>query len=409
MPVGFPDRELRRRWLYAALLCGVISVAKGLRSPNLWSATQAQINCQYGFVKRCLFGQTWHWLGIPVQHYAVFLLISAALFAGFIASLIMFIRNSKLAETQLGAAVVAVFSSSFALSYVTNLIGYLDIPLAILALAAAGASKRVRAPAIGGAALVGVLIHEDYLFVFLPVTLLPLILPALVNPNSPRRAAWPLTQASLIALGAVVLVIQLALAKPMSAAALAALRQHIAVSTDFPVREDFFQVFARSLRDNLRIMSGYARQRFWWDHQVLGVLAFFPTIAFMAPLAWKTLKTVGGLQRTCLLVVVSGAVLSPLLMNVLGWDIYRWQALVVINAFIAIGILSSSGLLDFQAIDRRSASGFLFLAGLLMLANMSTGLPLFDLDPVNTPPFAGVLDFSRALVNNHGAWPVPTH
>lgn len=386
-------------------MCGFLAVAKGLRLPSLWGATQAQSSCAFGIVKRCLYGQIWRWLGVPVNHYVVFAALSFWLLAAFLITLIWYARRMRLTASVEGAAVVALFASSFALTYLTSLVGYLDFPMAMLAIAAVASPPRWRLPAISAAALFGILLHELYFLVFLPVSLLSAILPALRDATSTRDALRRLAPSICVVLAAGALVVALAWGRPMDAASVAALKQQVTRSVDFPVDnfyfDEFFVAMCQSTLDNVRIMIGRASDPLYWVRQVLGALAFLPSVALAGWVAWKSAATAVPRAKLWLIAaVVTAAVLSPLLLNAFAWDLYRWQALVVLNAYVAMGVIAAQPHgLALATGDRRR---FLFLAFLLMLANMATATEFMSSQPANMFPFDRLLAPSEPMANHAG-------
>ena len=114
-----------------ALGLGAIAFCKGIREPNAWSYTQAQLDYSAGFMRRGLFGAALsHPLGLNLYgHFAVF---STALLLLLFAALALLAHSSKLAERTPPGELLAVYASSYSVSYLADMNGYLDIPLALL-------------------------------------------------------------------------------------------------------------------------------------------------------------------------------------------------------------------------------------------------------------------------------------
>ena len=182
------DRSL---WRTAAIVFGTISLAKGLRAPSRWAATQALVNYDHGLVKRGLFGATLgHWLHL--ERYGRFSLASYALLAIFFALLVWFtVRSGILADLGSGE-VVAVFFSSFAVTYIATLVGYLDICLGVLTLLALLVrDPRARFAVAVPISIAAILIHELFLFVFLPAVLFSFVLDGIrMVDRRQRRLIW---------------------------------------------------------------------------------------------------------------------------------------------------------------------------------------------------------------------------
>ena len=372
-------------WGVAAILLGTLSVLKGLRLPSLWAATQAQLDYHDGFIKRGLFGSAVHLAGIPIRHYDTFVTLSTLLLAGFLALLIWWVLKSGARHIANGAA-VALFAASFIVTYLAHLIGYLEIPSGMLALAALlGSGSRLRPVIVLLAGIGGVLLHENYVLTFLPLPLLPLFLAAL---DSRSRARDLVVLAVVAVLIAGVVVIEASTA-PMDAQRVATLQSSITSAVDFHPRDDFFAVMTRSATDNVSIMLHTMGKPVWWAAQLNACLVFLPLIAYFL---WIALRIVGssrggqaGAARAAVIVVG----LCPLLLQLVGWDIYRWYALAAFNSFIAMTIVGRQyG--PAPALPQSARN----IALLLMAVNMATGTGLFDGYRVDTFPF---IDHWRGL------------
>ncbi len=381
------DREFWRR---AAMLFGVISILKGVRAPGLWAATQANLDYGQGFIKRGLFGQTMRCLGIQVAHYDVFAYVSSFLLLSLFVVLLGWISRSTVWRLGNGV-VVAVSAASFALTYWTQLIGYLEIPLAILALVAvsAGALKR-RSIAVLACGGLGVLIHESYVLTFLPMTLLPSILAASSGNRGPVREFAPIVAvvAAIVAIAALC-----ALGVPMTVQHVTHLQATMSAAVDFPPRGDFFPILTRSAADNVLVMSKTMSSGRWWLAQCNAFITFMPTTAFFLWIAFDIINHAAEPARRFnikALVAITG--LCPLVMQVLGWDIYRWYALAAFSSFISMSIVcrhyGAPQLTARMSVVRN-------VAVVLIAINMATGTGLFDGNHVNTFPF---VDLWRAVL-----------
>jgi hypothetical protein len=382
-------------WGAVAVLFAVISILKGLRVPNLWSATQANLDYHQGFIKRGLFGQIARTLGIHIAHYDVFVLLSGFLLVMLFVLLTWWVL--RIGALRLGSGVVvAVFAASYTLTYVTQLIGYLEIPLAALAIVAVSSSELHRSligVVVAGA--LGVLIHESYVLTFLPMTLLPAFLAAFASP----RRNWR-DFASIAAVVAVVAAVVLitALAAPMTAQRASGLQAAMTASVDFPTRGDFFPVLTRSAADNVLIMIQTMTHGLWWLSQANAFVTFIPTAAFFVWLALDIVDTChAGSGRRLAKAAVVFASFCPLAMQLVGWDIYRWYALAAFSSFVSLTIVAKhygGGLPDARSAALRN------LGIVLIAINMATGTGLFDGHRVDTFPF---VDFWKSVIHWIGA------
>ena len=191
----------RRFWGWTALGLGAIAFCKGIREPNAWSYTQAQLDYSAGFMRRGLFGAALsHPLGLNLYgHFAVF---STALLLLLFAALALLAHSSKLAERTPPGELLAVYASSYSVSYLAHMNGYLDIPLALLCvlpLFVRRTGRRLAAAAV--ATVLGILIHEQFFFAFLPLLAVSVLFGgATAKSAGERRLAWA-GAALLLALG----------------------------------------------------------------------------------------------------------------------------------------------------------------------------------------------------------------
>jgi hypothetical protein len=395
-------RDERSFWRMATVLLGVVSFLRGIRYPNIWSATQASINYHQGLVKRGLFGATFGgWLHF--ERYLRFSLFSYFLMSVLMLMLGLLVHQSG-AMRRLGAGEpVAVFFASYALTYMANLVGYLDIPLGILTVGLLLIrDARVRAVAAVPICLVGILIHEMFLIVFLPVVLFSFVADGFELPSGRDRSrVWMIgLMVALVSLG---MTLRLALLKPMTETQLAAMRAEIEDKADFPVNPGVFEVFLRSTGDNVRVMEGKLHDKGWVIGAWADLAAFLPTMAMMLAGVWLTARRLTeprfrGIALGCGLI----AALSPLLMYLFGWDSARWDALVCLEAFLVLMVLARA----VPGEVRVFSGAYRYVSVLVIALGMATGGILLDGKAENTFPF--VLDLHALAYDiKHDGWVCP--
>ncbi|HEV7255863.1 MAG TPA: hypothetical protein VGN97_22540 [Mesorhizobium sp.] len=401
-----PEHSFRKTapaWAAAALCLAIFNVAKGVRPPSNWAATQAQIDYSLGVIKRGLFGQIGRWLGLEIGRYEVFVGVSAGGLLAFLAALATFCWRFRVFGDRTSSLLALAFSASFAMACFAHLVGYFDLLLGAMALAVLCLPPGARpfAALLGGC--LGVLVHEMYLFVFLPLTLLPVALAAIERAASLRRAVGRLMLVALLAVPALSIVLALALRPPLDPQQALHLQEFVASRTDFPVRPDFFLVFERSSQANLEIMAGLFSERDFLMRQVSTAFEILPLVALFAWAAWLRLSSVApAWRRTLAACLTAGAGLSPLIMHGLGWDVLRWNALALLTSAAAYFVL-----------DRRPAnhpsqeSAGLQARAIQVLAALS--IPpslLFSYGFMHWYwPFKGLHEVLRSL--QEGAWVAP--
>ncbi|HVO49242.1 MAG TPA: hypothetical protein VMT29_23225, partial [Steroidobacteraceae bacterium] len=260
--------------------------------------------------------------------------------------------------------------------------------LALAALLASGTRARLAIVLLAG--MGGVLLHENYVLTFLPLTLLPLFLAAL-DSRTPRRDFGMLAAVAVL-IGSVVVIE--ASAAPMDAQRVAHLQGSITSAVDFHPRDDFFAVMTRSAGDNVSIMLQTMGKRAWWAAQLNACAVFLPAIAFFLWIALRIVGSSGCAHARVARIAVMVAALCPLLLQLVGWDIYRWYALAAFNSFIAMTIVGRQyG--PASALPQATRN----VALLLVAINMATGTGLFDGYRVDTFPF---IEHWRALFDWFG-------
>jgi len=140
----------------------------------------------------------------------------------------------------------------------------------------------------------------------------------------------------VLALVAGGLTLKLAHEKPMTPTQVAAMSQHVGQRVDFEQRPDFYTVLVLSSRDNLLTMTGYFKSFDWKVKQLSSMALFGPSVLLLMASATAVVRssTVEAKAWAIAAVVVCG--LSPLAMNVLAWDVGRFNGLVCLTAFLAL-------------------------------------------------------------------------
>ncbi len=265
-------QDEKASWTLTAFVLGFVSLMKGLQAPSYWAATQGQVDYSLGFVKRGLFGAA---LGRPLElwHYGRFAVVSFALLGTLMLLYVAFVRKSGLYAQPAGRVTIAIFAASYVATFFSSLNGYLDIPLACLTLAVLLVRDlRLRVALTMPVLCVALLVHEMFLFVFLPVILLSFLLQ---GARERKRFAYVSMGAILVVSLAITCAV--ALRAPMGAVKAKALEQMIQSRVDFVPQQEVFDVLVRSAKDNAVMMLGHMAEFQWWAKQIICAVAFGPT------------------------------------------------------------------------------------------------------------------------------------
>jgi len=391
----------RRFWRWSAVILGVVAFLKGVHLPNLWAATQAQVDYRDGFVKRGLFGEV---LSRPLHlyHYAAFARFSFAILFLMILLLVVYVLRSGLLERAGNGEVLAVFSASYAVTYLASLAGYFDILLAAITIGLLLIRNDTLRMMLGlPLCIAGVLIHESFLIVFLPVLLLSFGLSALSGKDEKacRRSAWK---------GAVLLIVTVCTALRTAAhaslgpAKIQAMEDQIAARTDFLPRPDFFQVMGLSFAANVHIMVRLISRPGWAYTQMVSCIVFLPTVILLLLAARQILGSAKSIREPVGMGMVLLAAVCPLAMHFLGWDVARWNALFVFNVFLVLLTVCAFTRGEHVALSPAWRRG----AVLAIALSMASGELLMYGVRVNNFPFSNAAVQTIMTTRHHG-WTAP--
>jgi hypothetical protein len=392
----------RRIWWAFTIGVAALAICKGLRLPNLWSATQLQLNYQLGFVKRAGAGALLQLLHVPVQRYWVFagfsflvLIAAIALFCGFAR------QNATSKEAR---AFAPVFASSFAVTYFTHLVGYLDLILLALALLLLVLPRTPWRTVLDYClCLGGLLIHEDFLLTFFPVIWLQRLLPIMSAGRTRSRSV--LAQSLALPIAACIATLIIVVPQPLAPERVLLWEKSLQAVADFPLRADFFAVLHRSLADNAQLMFGQFRTARWWAQELSATLSLLWIAAFFT---WRALRIIGSapVEKKAFLRCVTVAVcLAPTLLQLVAWDLYRWYATAAFTSFM-VYLLLVRHFPDTRRRDspRRDTTIAMALVGL----NLCTGAGLLDDYKINTFPFVEEVYNLAIEIKHSGHIPMPT-
>jgi len=328
-----------------------VSLLKGLRMPNLWSATHMTFNYTQGFIRRGLFGQVLRAIGgRGVYHYNTLALIAVVMFV------LALLATARLTRRMLATdggdrgllGATLAFAASPGLVFVAHEIGYLDylgfiaVPLFIVWAARSKRPWPIFYVAISLS--VGLaLIHESMIIMFAPTMWLAMashvIVQSRARPRS-RRTRWLMAAhavaAAVIALAASSVIGTIGTKNPERVHALQASIQRYA---NFPLRGDAFEVLFRSVREAfLHVMPWVWSNPENVRYLVVGILASLPGLVAILAYGVQVIASLSLplVHRLLLGALLVGAGLAPLLLNFVGWDSARWNAICFVAAFNSI-------------------------------------------------------------------------
>ena len=194
--------------------------------------------------------------------------------------------QARVEEKFGSSAVVAVLASSYAFTYLTNIVGYPDIILAAVTLGLLLIrNSQWRFYASLFIVPLAMLAHEGYLILFPPVLLLSFRLDRLQE-----RSRKTSVYVGVIAAAAAILAVVTSFRPGMSMQEVEIFRQQVSHRVDFWVQPDVFETLGRSLHQNVTLTRMMMSQVFWRRQFVASSLALLPVLAFLMRLTVRALR-----------------------------------------------------------------------------------------------------------------------
>jgi hypothetical protein len=392
----------RRFWMGSTLFLGVLAGLKGLRRPSLWAVTQAQVDYSFGFIKRGLTGVIFN--KFEIHHYAMISLYFYLTLLIFLLALAVLVHKSGMTQRNGTYAVVTVFAGSYALTYLVHLVGYTDILNGIFTIGLLLIRRPLTRFILGaGVFCVAMLIHENFLLVYVPLLLLSFVLQSVTDTGKRWQYMGFAFSLGALALGLTVFTTTKA---RMTLENAQRLEQHTAARVDFPLEHDFFKVPAVSLWENFKRTVEIERISLRWRREMLvAPFVLLPCFAIFVRRCFALIEasSVEGHLLLMIRICVAVSIFSPLVLYCMGFDAMRWNVLCVLDAFLTLAILSLylPGRNLVLNITERNAIILVIAIG------MASGYGLLDKSTVRPFPFfidnpGMVWDFLR-----HGILPPP--
>ena len=347
----------------------LVTLARSLRLPNEFAMTHWLFDYRFGFMKRALVGSicalgSWL-LGSSLSAPAI-VVLSSALMVVFLVTMLAILRQamSPFRNDPEGLSVALVIVSSPFIVLSAHLIGYFDGLIYLIAALAIATALGDRPGLSGLVSVIGVLTHESYVVVGLPLVALASYQGRRSSaPASTRRHCWLVLLPPLIAFGLLSAAVEWG--NP------AELRDHW--TRHLAAFEFVKNRGPRTLELNTTSFSQFWDSGFRLfyrrlvDSALLGTS--LPTLLAVLLFA-HTGYRVRPLSRSSLMILFT--VLCPWLLHALAWDSARISAYPICGALLAIWILSRT---------RASApipSAVIPAALLAFLFNASSRTPLMD-------------------------------
>ncbi|HOG30045.1 MAG TPA: hypothetical protein PLN93_10225 [Vicinamibacterales bacterium] len=354
-----------------------VTMARAVRCPNDFAEAHWLVDYRFGFIRRGLAGSLYALpaeAGLVPQSAAAIAVLSFAIFGALLLLLLAASRRILEADANpaLSFSAAAVFATSPYVVMAGHFMGYLDHLVVLVAFAAAWLAARGRARPAAALAAVGVLLHESFLLVGLPLVVAAAALAPLTSMTWRARVlplALPVGAALALFLSEA-LVLNPSVLRQQLTARLAA----------FPFVAGDMHVFVPEWLtlgswENLRGQS-HAIWRRLGDPNLLRLMA--PSALYLAVYAARSTR---GSRRPSPAALVAFATAAPLLLHLVAWDTARIWAFTIVAAFACAWLVASAagGDRDVGRTARpRTARLLVAVSALIVVANLLGRSPLMD-------------------------------
>jgi len=319
------DRQLQVLRL-AAALSFVLVLVNHLLPPKAFSATQLLFDYEFGLTRRGLVGEVLGFVtGTTVglsEIYIAAALVSLSGAFGF------YLFLSRQLPAQVSSLLLLILGlNSFAFSSFVGNAGYLDAILLMLAVVAMGLDGRTTTGLLLRLTVVvlGVLIHENMLPYFTILIGFDLWLA-----RRDTGFSWLVSLApALIGFALVGVLAGVTELSPEQAGQYA---QHLQSKAEFKLDATSTDVAGRTIGQNLLLMSELRGTTKYWAWVLFDGMPLLAMSVWLAWLGWQVLGRADRLTRIFML----GAILAPLSLNFMAFDVVRFGAALVLCGFFAL-------------------------------------------------------------------------
>ncbi|MBF0474505.1 MAG: hypothetical protein HQK59_01530 [Deltaproteobacteria bacterium] len=366
-----------------------LSILKGLRAPNLWAANHYVLNYSEGLIRRGLFGTIGLMLfGDVFYKYRTLFVIAFGIMALWLIYLLL--QSYKVsAKNSPFQMCILVFFASPAMVFFVHEVGFFDQFGFLVTIGFIFHCRTLKhnllAVIIGLSGSLLAFVHEGLVFIYLPVMLLALV----CQGYSDETAAPPSRRYKILllisCLPAIISLILLAGKGPISSSQLERLVAQIGPHIDFGIRLDIFHILQRSGGNDLLLMLHSWTRASSWVELLVDLLILSPSLTFLIYYGIIFVNSIKKkINKPAIKIAFIISSLSPLSLNLLGWDTHRWDALVVVTTYSSLLVL----LTYFEAqLTPEQTTRIVFLAIPVIFLGLSSEYFLCDDDHFKLYPF----------------------
>ncbi|MEQ9643575.1 MAG: hypothetical protein RIM84_26385 [Alphaproteobacteria bacterium] len=365
----------------------IFSILSGIRLPNIWSLTHFLFDYSEGVIKRGLIGEVLQFfLGHSIS-YGILALLCYTIGVIWLILLVMKIRATAAHDHHIWLlTAVVVVSPGFV--FLFHEIGYFDhISLIIVFLCfllPAGCLGLIGRTLL---CIVMVVIHETFFVLFFPTVVVEYWIRAAVT----RQRGTLIAVLLLVAPPAVAAYVMVDTMLPANRHA--AYIEHIdSRAENFEVRTAAVKVLFRDGDRNMALNAKVWKNRKRWVDAFAATIFLLPLPFALIALSWNHLWRMQLPSQTRLLLgtAVGLGAISPLFLNFIAWDLWRFFCLSQVSAFlIVVAVVGNSSLPLFPS---RFVGAAKYGLVVFAVAGAATVVPLFDGYIVEKPPYVPLLN-----------------
>ena len=334
--ISYATKEGTHCWLLVCSIIMVLSALRGIRYPSGWTYTNYLFNYDFGFTKRSFLGGVVKYIDIPyLASYEIFALFSIVVLLCNLLLLATLLRDLVRSGNIFLRCCSIIFACSVVTPYLSHLVGYGDhigmfVTLIVLKIRYFWWKLIFALPAF----LVALLVHEANFLFFFPV----LFISSLLAIKDDRRIQKfvALISVSILLSGFVYIISSANLTEEEASV----MNDTLQAETEFPLRRDAFRMLDRDHVDNFNHLQSDWRGsgRRYMSKLVNPLLVVFPVLATcLGTTVFFLLRSYSGRYVISL---ATFAALSPLLINFIARDAYRWFIWSAATSFFTLHVVS---------------------------------------------------------------------
>ncbi len=315
----------------ATALSFALAIINHLLPPKAFAATQLLYDYHFGITRRGLAGEMINWFTSAPISVAEINTVSAVISLLGAGALYLFLSRDLRVGTAGYLLMILAFNSFAFASFVGNT-GYLDALLLALALLGMAALSAASIPGLIARLLivvVGVMIHENMLPYFATLMGLEIWLT-----TGHRR--WALLRAGAPVIAGFLALIVIGLFAQNTPDQASAFTAYLQNKAGFTLDVTSTDVSGRSIGANFDLMSDMRHTKKYWGWVLFDGV---PLAIMSLWLIWLNLRLLGARGGSLTALLVVGAIIAPLSLNIIAFDVVRFGVASVLVGFVTLALM----------------------------------------------------------------------